>query len=98
MRVVRDNKTGVGKGFGYVNFLSEDAVYLALELDGTAIMNRPVRVKRCSYKSNEKKKQKRPIRTREKTREKARENRKKPKHQNRHFNNARNSHFKKSVK
>ncbi|XP_031370154.1 RNA-binding protein 34-like isoform X3 [Apis dorsata] len=45
VRVVRDNKTGVGKGFGYVNFKNEDAVTLALELDGTTISNREVRVK-----------------------------------------------------
>lgn len=94
VRVVRDNQTGVGKGFGYVNFTSEDAVYLALELDGTEIMNRPVRVQRCSYKSDGKKKQKRPVRTRENTRE----NRKKPKHQNRNFANAKNRHNKKLVK
>ncbi|KAG9433839.1 RNA-binding protein 34 [Apis mellifera carnica] len=45
VRVIRDNKTGVGKGFGYVNFKNEDAVTLALELDGTTISNREVRVK-----------------------------------------------------
>lgn len=45
MRIIRDNQTGVGKGFGYVNFKSEDAVALALELDGTTILNREVRVK-----------------------------------------------------
>lgn len=45
MRIIRDNQTGVGKGFGYVNFKSEDAVALALELDGTVILNREVRVK-----------------------------------------------------
>lgn len=45
MRIIRDNQTGVGKGFGYVNFKSEDAVALALELDGTTILNREIRVK-----------------------------------------------------
>ncbi|XP_043582739.1 RNA-binding protein 34-like [Bombus pyrosoma] len=45
VRIIRDNQTGVGKGFGYVNFKSEDAVALALELDGTTILNREVRVK-----------------------------------------------------
>ncbi|XP_033303909.1 RNA-binding protein 34-like [Bombus bifarius] len=45
VRIIRDNQTGVGKGFGYVNFKSEDAVALALELDGTTILNREIRVK-----------------------------------------------------
>ncbi|XP_068982135.1 uncharacterized protein [Bombus flavifrons] len=45
VRIIRDNQTGVGKGFGYVNFKSEDAVALALELDGITILNREVRVK-----------------------------------------------------
>lgn len=45
VRVIRDNKTGIGKGFGYINFNTEDAVTLALELDGTTILNREVRVK-----------------------------------------------------
>lgn len=48
VRVVRDNKTGIGKGFGYINFKSEDAVALALELHGTEILNREIRVKPCS--------------------------------------------------
>lgn len=45
VRVVKDNKTGIGKGFGYVNFTTEDAVALAFELDGTTLLNRNVIVK-----------------------------------------------------
>nr|XP_012139182.1 PREDICTED: nucleolar protein 12-like [Megachile rotundata]XP_012139184.1 PREDICTED: nucleolar protein 12-like [Megachile rotundata] len=45
VRVIKDNKTGIGKGFGYVNFTTEDAVALAFELDGTTILNRNVIVK-----------------------------------------------------
>ncbi|KOC64669.1 RNA-binding protein 34 [Habropoda laboriosa] len=45
VRIIKDNTTGAGKGFGYVNFKTEDAVALALELDGTTMLNREVRVK-----------------------------------------------------
>ncbi|XP_078034835.1 uncharacterized protein LOC144468906 [Augochlora pura] len=48
IRIVRDNKTGIGKGFGYVNFKTEDAVALALELNGTLLRNREIRVQSCS--------------------------------------------------
>ncbi|XP_076638734.1 uncharacterized protein LOC143350447 isoform X2 [Colletes latitarsis] len=46
VRVIRDNRSGIGKGFGYINFKNEDAVALALELDGTKILNREIRVKK----------------------------------------------------
>nr|XP_031845660.1 nucleolar protein 12-like [Nomia melanderi] len=58
VRLVRDNKTGIGKGFGYINFKTEDAVALALELHGTKISNREIRVKPCN-ESNKKDKTKR---------------------------------------
>ena len=45
VHVVRDNATGIGKGIGYVNFKTEDAVALAFELNGTTILNREVIVK-----------------------------------------------------
>lgn len=45
MHLVRDRQTGQTKGFGYVNFKTEDSAALALKLDGIEIMNRPVRVK-----------------------------------------------------
>ncbi|KAK1117301.1 hypothetical protein K0M31_016850 [Melipona bicolor] len=57
VRIVQDKDSRVGKGFGYVNFKSKDAVALALELNGTKILNREVRVKPYmeQYKSKEKK-------------------------------------------
>ncbi|KOX71081.1 RNA-binding protein 34 [Melipona quadrifasciata] len=57
VRIVQDKDSRVGKGFGYVNFKSKDAVALALELNGTTILNREVRVKPYieQYKSKEKK-------------------------------------------
>ncbi|EFN87744.1 RNA-binding protein 34 [Harpegnathos saltator] len=63
VRLIRDKKTGQTRGFGYVNFKSEDAVTLALKLDGVEINNRPVRVRTCrapsekSQKSNNQKKE-----------------------------------------
>uniref|UniRef100_A0A1B6K3G8 RRM domain-containing protein n=1 Tax=Homalodisca liturata TaxID=320908 RepID=A0A1B6K3G8_9HEMI len=48
IRVIRDQKTGIGKGFGYVNFKSADAVELALKLDGIPILGRNVRVSRVT--------------------------------------------------
>ncbi|XP_054265221.1 RNA-binding protein 34-like [Macrosteles quadrilineatus] len=52
VRVVRDIKTGIGKGFGYVNFKSEDAVELALKLNGTPILDRNIRVSRVAQMSS----------------------------------------------
>ena len=36
-RLVRDSATGIGKGFGYVNFASKDSVETALRLDGNMV-------------------------------------------------------------
>lgn len=47
IRIVRDQRTGMGKGFGYVNFKSEDSVELALQLNGENVKERPIRVSRC---------------------------------------------------
>lgn len=35
----------MGKGFGYINFKNEDAVTFALQLSGTTILDRELRVK-----------------------------------------------------
>ncbi|EZA59884.1 RNA-binding protein [Ooceraea biroi] len=43
--LLRDSKTGQAKGSGYINFKTEDAATLALKLNGTEILNRPIRVK-----------------------------------------------------
>ncbi|XP_009982753.1 PREDICTED: RNA-binding protein 34, partial [Tauraco erythrolophus] len=50
VRVVRDRKTGLGKGFGYVLFENTDAVHLALKLNETLLLGRKIRVKRCGDK------------------------------------------------
>ncbi len=46
VRLVRDAATGVGKGFGYVNFKEEDAVEVALRRNGSQLKGRAVRVQR----------------------------------------------------
>ncbi|XP_077461848.1 RNA-binding protein 34 isoform X2 [Stigmatopora argus] len=50
VRLVRDQHTGVGKGFGYVLFESPDSVQLALKLDGSDLKGRGVRVQRSTKK------------------------------------------------
>lgn len=46
VRLVRDQNSGLGKGFGYVLFQSADSVQLALKLDGSKLEGRSIRVKR----------------------------------------------------
>lgn len=58
VHILRDDKTGQTKGFGYVNFKSKDAATLALKLNGTEICDRPVRVSPC-LKQKEKEKKRR---------------------------------------
>ncbi|KAM6365456.1 RNA-binding protein 34 isoform 2-T2 [Alca torda] len=50
VRIVRDGKTGLGKGFGYVLFENMDAVHLALKLNDSVLVGRKIRVKRCGEK------------------------------------------------
>ncbi|XP_069708484.1 RNA-binding protein 34 [Phaenicophaeus curvirostris] len=50
VRIVRDRKTGLGKGFGYVLFENTDAVHLALKLNDSVLLGRKIRVKRCGEK------------------------------------------------
>ncbi|CAF0757730.1 unnamed protein product [Brachionus calyciflorus] len=57
VRLIRDNKTGIGKGFGYVQFKTADTVALAIRLEGTSINNRKIRVERCVKKQKESKKE-----------------------------------------
>lgn len=47
VRLVRDAATGMGKGFGYVNFASAESVEKALELHGTEVAGRELRVSRA---------------------------------------------------
>lgn len=46
VRLIRDPQTGLGKGFGYLLFQSADSVQLALELNGSNLQGRSIRVKR----------------------------------------------------
>ncbi|NXC87914.1 RBM34 protein, partial [Cercotrichas coryphoeus] len=50
VRVVRDRRTGLGKGFGYVLFENTDAVHLALKLNNSVLMGRKIRVQRVTDK------------------------------------------------
>ncbi|XP_013883904.1 RNA-binding protein 34 [Austrofundulus limnaeus] len=56
VRLVRDKNSGLGKGFGYVLFESADSVQLALELDGSKLQGRSIRVKRSVKKEKQKNK------------------------------------------
>lgn len=55
VRIIRDNKTGVGKGFGYVQFKTADTIDLALKLDASKMGERKIRVSRAVKKLKEKK-------------------------------------------
>ncbi|XP_033735573.1 RNA-binding protein 34-like isoform X2 [Pecten maximus] len=46
VRIIRDNQTGLGKGFCYIQFDSPDAVGLASRLNGSKLASREVRVMR----------------------------------------------------
>ena len=50
VRLVRDSSTGIGKGFGYVNFVAAEAVELALRLVNQLVGGRKVRVTRAVRK------------------------------------------------
>ncbi|XP_039320266.2 RNA-binding protein 34 isoform X1 [Saimiri boliviensis] len=50
VRIVRDQVTGVGKGFGYVLFEHTDSVHLALKLNNSELMGRKLRVMRSVNK------------------------------------------------
>ncbi len=50
LRIVRDPKTLVGKGFAYVTFTDCDAVSDAMELNGSKLLKREIRVTRCKGK------------------------------------------------
>ncbi|XP_076463627.1 RNA-binding protein 34-like isoform X2 [Babylonia areolata] len=47
VRVVRDRKTNLGKGFCYILFKSADSVSLALQLKNSELQKRQLRVQRC---------------------------------------------------
>lgn len=49
VRLIRDSKTGMGKGFGYVNFKAKDGVVLAIEKNGQQLKGREVRIQTYHY-------------------------------------------------
>lgn len=58
VRIVKDRTTGLNRGVGYVNFVEEDSVTLALELNNTMLKNRSIRVTKCCSPKNTKQKRK----------------------------------------
>lgn len=50
VRVVRDPATQVGKGFAYVRFVEKSAMQLALDLEGSELAGRKIRVTRSAEK------------------------------------------------
>lgn len=58
VRVIRDSKTGMGKGFGYIQFKEKDSVQIGLKLHESSLNGRKVRVMRCDAKTALKKKEK----------------------------------------
>jgi RNA recognition motif-containing protein len=51
VRVVRDAKSNIGKGFAFVQFRSKPAARAALALEGRALRGRPLRVTRVSQQA-----------------------------------------------
>lgn len=47
VRLIRDKKTNLGKGFGYVTFADKGSIDLALQLAGTDCAGRPIRISKC---------------------------------------------------
>ncbi|MED6235939.1 hypothetical protein ATANTOWER_002255 [Ataeniobius toweri] len=56
VRLVRDPKSGLGKGFGYILFENADSVQMALALNGSKLESRSIRVKRSLQKEKQKNK------------------------------------------
>ena len=59
VRLVRDRKTNVGKGFGYVQFADKSSVPLALKLNGIQVSARAIRVTKAMEKLADKGKESR---------------------------------------
>jgi nucleolar protein 12 len=48
VRLVRDRKTNLGKGFGYVTFAEKSSIELALQLAGSECAGREIRISKCT--------------------------------------------------
>lgn len=58
VRIIRDNKTGTGKGIGYIQFKENDGVMFALKFHESQLKGRQLRVMRCDVKAAQKQKEK----------------------------------------
>ncbi|XP_052766958.1 uncharacterized protein LOC128207837 [Mya arenaria] len=58
VRLIRDKKTCIGKGFGYVTFEDKDGVGFAMKLSGQKLKGRELRVMACSSSAGHEKKHK----------------------------------------
>ncbi|XP_019865182.1 RNA-binding protein 34 [Aethina tumida] len=58
IRIVRDRKTGMGRGFAYVNFVNSDSVQLSLEMENVQLNNRELRISLCNLSMAKKNKNK----------------------------------------
>lgn len=56
VRLIRDAATGIGKGFGYINFEDSDSVELALQMESPTLKGRELRVSVCNTNMEKKKK------------------------------------------
>lgn len=56
VRLIRDAATGIGKGFGYINFENSDSVELALQMENPTLKGRELRVSICNATMEKKKK------------------------------------------
>ena len=52
MKIITDRDTGRSKGFGFVEFVSEDSVQQALELDGKEFSGRPLKINLAREKTD----------------------------------------------
>lgn len=61
VRLIRDSKTGIGKGFGFVSFDTRDGVILALEKNGAQFEGRDIRVKKAGKETEKRERQSRKL-------------------------------------
>uniref|UniRef100_T1IYB7 RRM domain-containing protein n=1 Tax=Strigamia maritima TaxID=126957 RepID=T1IYB7_STRMM len=67
VRIIRDKMSGIGKGFGYINFKSEDSVHLALKITAKPLEGRTLRVSRAMTREKLDEKKRRNIQSINKT-------------------------------